>query len=102
VNELFGNGGKHRGNIKELLLPANPGVKNNMQHQVAQFLFQSRVILLQNSIGELVHFFQGKIAQRLKGLFLIPGALGAQLIHNGKQAVKSCQFLTSFRVFRGG
>ena len=46
-----------------------------MKHQIAQFLFDFLHIFFEDSIGELVGFFNGEIPQAFEGLLPIPGAL---------------------------
>jgi len=80
--------GDRRGNIiegEELGFLGHPGMKDDLEQQVAELVLQRRLVPARNRIGDLVGFFDRVGCNRREILHAIPGtaALGiAQLSHD--------------------
>ena len=74
------------GHIIFSLLLGNLGVENDVQHHVAQFLFQLFFVLFHDRIGKLIHFFHRHGTEAVDGLGTVPRAFGPQAVHDIEQA----------------
>ena len=85
TDELFGDRGHDVAEIECALLLGHPGVKHDLQEQVAQLVAKIVEIAARDRVGDLVGFFDGVRRDRCEILFQIPGAAGlgrAQRCHD--------------------
>ena len=59
ANQLFTDPVKHVGDVECVFFGGNFRVEYQMKHQIAQFLFDFREIILKNGIGKLIGFLNG-------------------------------------------
>ena len=72
----------HISNIEKSRFATYLGIENDVEQDVAEFLAYYPTVLAQQGVAEFVGFLYGVGAQALKGLFSVPGAFLAQLVHD--------------------
>ena len=92
-DEFVTNGVEGIGDVEAILLVGNFGIKNQVQHQITNFLLDAWNVFFQNGVGQLISLFNGEVAEALEGLFSIPWTLLAQFVHDGEQAGKGIEFV---------
>jgi hypothetical protein len=84
VNQFFVDSFQNVSHIKCSFFGTDFGIKNDVQHQVAKFLFNAIQIVLQNGIGQFIGFLNGEFSQRFQCLFPVPRAFITELVHDIK------------------
>ena len=88
-HQLVAYGMKHIVDIEQPLLLGNLGVEHDVQCKVAELFFEvgncAGIVGVEGEDGfaELVDLLNGKVADALEGLSLVPLARGSQHIHDG-------------------
>ncbi len=62
------------GNCEVAFVRRHLGVKKHLQQQVAEFFSQVRKVAALDCVEDLIGLFEGVFANRVEGLFAVPGA----------------------------
>ena len=81
-NHLFADAVKHVGNVEGTLLLPYLGVKNKMQHEVAEFFLHLDEVVVEDGLAEFVGLLNGEMTQAVDGLGAVPRASRAHRGHD--------------------
>ena len=73
---------EHVSNVKSTFLLPYLGVENEVEHEVAEFLFHLVEIGVEDGLAKLVSLLNSEVTQALDGLGAVPWAARAHGIHN--------------------
>ena len=82
-------------NVELFLLLSYLGIEAYVQQHVAKLLADIGLVVLHESVTQLVCLFYGIGAQRLIGLLSVPRTFLAQLVQNVQQPAESLHFFFS-------
>ncbi len=92
ADQLGGNPGEDFADVELIFFLGDPGLKHDVQQQVAQFFAERLGIVVLNGFHRLIQFFDKVWHQALGGLFSVPGAAGNGIPQSGEDIHQFLKF----------